>query len=141
MGDAVMAAFRLDRDDVPARSLAAVRQVHARLKEINAEEVAAGQAEIGVHHALHVGEVIYGNIGTATRLDFTVIGPAVNETARLEHLSREIGRHVVLSAAFVERAGQGDLVPLGEHRLRGREQPMAIFGLPEEENEPWSYIV
>ena len=79
--------------------------------------------------ALHAGEVTYGNIGTADRLDFTVIGPAVNEAARLEKLCKELGMPILISKSFVEGA-QGvreQLLPLGRHPLRGVREAQEVF--------------
>jgi adenylate cyclase len=86
-----------------------------------------------VDFALHIGEVLYGNIGAADRLDFTVIGPAVNEVDRIEKLCEPLGRSVLVSAEFAAAAGQPDrLVPLGKHLLRGVREPREIFGLASE---------
>jgi class 3 adenylate cyclase len=80
--------------------------------------------------ALHLGEMLWGNVGTAGRLDFTAIGPAVNLVSRLEGLCRPLGRSVLVSGA-VAAATTTALVPLGEHRLRGIAAPCAVFTLPE----------
>ena len=70
------------------------------------------------------------NVGTADRLDFTVIGPAVNEAARIETLCEPLGRKVLVSAEFAAAAGSCNrLQPLGHHRLRGVREPRAIYGL------------
>ena len=81
--------------------------------------------------ALHVGEVLYGNVGAADRLDFTVIGPAVNEVVRMEKLCGALGRHLLFSSRFAEAAGHcdGRLESLGQFRLRGVVEPKEIFGL------------
>jgi class 3 adenylate cyclase len=76
--------------------------------------------------ALHVGEMLWGNIGTADRLDFTAIGSAVNLVSRLEGLCKPLGRTVLLSGAFAREATQ-PLIPLGEHSLRGIAEPCAVF--------------
>ena len=141
MGDAVMCVFRLDRPDAAKRALAAAREAYQAMEAIGRERQAVGAPALGYGLGLHLGEVIFGNIGTQNRLDFTVIGPAVNEAARLERLSRTLSRHVVISDAFAEHVGRGRLVPLGQHQLRGRELPIDLFGLPEEEGNPWSYVV
>jgi adenylate cyclase len=79
-----------------------------------------------------VGEVMYGNIGTATRLDFTVIGPAVNTAARLEGLTKSLGRTVLFSSAFADMAESPSLRSLGTHLLRGIGEPLEIFGFADE---------
>ena len=81
---------------------------------------------------LHLGEVEFGNIGSRDRLDFTVVGPAVNEVARIEAMSRALDQNVVVSAAFAKAAGCGDagrLVSLGRYALRGVRQPQELFTL------------
>jgi adenylate cyclase len=79
--------------------------------------------------ALHIGEVMFGNIGASNRLDFTVIGPAVNHTARLEKLCVPLSRPVLLSAALAELLPPRDIESLGLHVLKDVDQPQAIFGL------------
>ncbi len=81
--------------------------------------------------ALHVGEVLYGNAGAADRLDFTVIGTAVNEVVRMEKLCDMLGRHLLFSSRFAEAAGRcdGRLESLGQFKLRGVGEPKEIFGL------------
>ena len=78
--------------------------------------------------ALHFGDVIYGNIGTARRLDFTVIGPAVNEVSRMEALSKELGREVLLSQSIAQRCGH-PVLSLGLHELRGTAGRREMFAL------------
>ena len=76
---------------------------------------------------MHVGEVVYGNIGAENRLDFTVIGPAVNLVSRTEHACRDLGRQIVVTEAFAKHHG-ADLDDLGLHELRGVDQPVRLFG-------------
>ncbi len=73
----------------------------------------------------------YGNVGTATRLDFTVIGPAVNEASRIERLCEPLGRHVLASQRFAEAAASSRfrLVSLGRHQLRGVREATELFAL------------
>ena len=141
MGDAVMCVFRLDRPDAAIRALTAAREAYQAMEDIGQKRRAAGLQPLGYGLGLHLGEVIFGNIGIQNRLDFTVIGPAVNQAARLEKLSRTLSRHVVISDDFAHQVGRDRLVPLGQRRLRGRETPIELFGLPEEEGNPWSYVV
>jgi adenylate cyclase len=80
--------------------------------------------------ALHLGEVLYGNVGAMDRLDFTVTGPAVNEVARIETLCELLGRRVLVSAELAAAAGNRNrLEPLGAHLLRGVRQAKEIFAL------------
>jgi adenylate cyclase len=80
--------------------------------------------------ALHLGEVLYGNVGAVDRLDFTVIGPAVNEVARIETLCESLARRVLVSAEFAAAIhNKARLEPLGAHLLRGVREPKEIFAL------------
>ena len=80
--------------------------------------------------ALHLGEILWGNIGAADRLDFTAIGPAVNLVSRLEGLCRPLGKTVLVSGAFAAEI-RAPLVPLGTHALRGIASPCAVFTVAE----------
>ncbi|MEZ2131907.1 MULTISPECIES: adenylate/guanylate cyclase domain-containing protein [unclassified Sinorhizobium] len=101
IGDAVMGIFRSDRPgsdlDMRERALAASM---GTLREIRALNASGPPLEVGI--ALHVGDVMYGNVGTDERLDFTVIGRAVNEAARLQGLTKQLGHPVLASASFAE---------------------------------------
>jgi adenylate cyclase len=80
---------------------------------------------------LHVGAVFYGNIGSADRLDFTVVGPAVNEVSRIAAMCRSVDQEVLLSAAFADAAGaeRRRLVSIGRYALRGVGRPQELFTL------------
>ena len=103
----------------------------ANIDALNTARAAAGVPVASVDLALHVGEVLYGNVGATDRLDFTVIGPAVNEVARIEALCDPLGRAVLASAEFVAAATEGAsrLELLGRHTLRGVREPKEIFAL------------
>jgi adenylate cyclase len=77
--------------------------------------------------ALHLGEVIYGNIGAADRLDFTAIGAAVNETARIERLCRALDRQILTSASFASSCTCEPLISVGLHHLRGVSESQELF--------------
>jgi adenylate cyclase len=87
--------------------------------------------ELGFGIALHVGEVMYGNIGSRTRLDFTVIGPAVNLVSRLEELTRVLDREVIVSEAFAQICDEDCMVSLGTHELRGVGRAVEVYALKE----------
>src|SRR5262245_14286396 len=133
LGDGVLAVF-LPPDGtnvalVTPPTLAAARETLARVEALNATEKAAGNPALSLNIALHAGEVTYGNIGTAERLDFTVIGPAVNEAARLQGLCKELGRPILISKSFVQ-AAQGvreQLLSVGWHPLRGVREAREVF--------------
>jgi adenylate cyclase len=133
LGDGVLAVF-LPPDGanvsvVTPAALAAAREILARVEALNATETEAGNPTLNLNIALHAGEVTYGNIGTADRLDFTVIGPAVNEAARLEKLCKELGTPILISKSFVQ-AAQGvrePLLPVGRHPLRGVREAQEVF--------------
>jgi adenylate cyclase len=112
-------------------ALRAARNAAAAMETCNRNRIAAGQAAIRFGIALHVGEVYYGNIGAPGRLDFTVIGPAVNQASRLEKLSAELGRTIVTSARFAAAAPQ-HLENLGRHSLRGISEPHEVFSPTQE---------
>src|SRR5262249_34163442 len=103
IGDAMLAIFPIGNDRaVTCRSaLTAAEQAQAALTIENARRAQQSLPRIDYGLALHLGDVIYGNIGSNTRLDFTVIGPAVNLTARIESLCRQLGRQLLLSSDFV----------------------------------------
>jgi adenylate cyclase len=82
--------------------------------------------------AMHTGEVIYGNIGTDDRLDFTAIGPAVNLVSRIEPLCAELDYPVLASAEFRRCSCAGNLVSIGTHQLRGVKKPQELFTLADE---------
>ncbi|MCW5772250.1 MAG: adenylate/guanylate cyclase domain-containing protein [Rhodospirillaceae bacterium] len=136
MGDGLLAIFPVS--DVAFRYLAcrsaldAALEAHAAVDKLNLERAAAGLPLLRFNTALHVGVVVYGNIGSAARLDFTCIGPAVNLTVRIESLAAKLGVPVVMSEAFagVIREGRA-LVSLGHHAVKGLMAPPEVFTLAE----------
>jgi len=130
LGDAMLAIFEITSQAKAAHAccaaLAAAHQAVTATAATNLDRIAVGKPAISFGIALHLGEVYYGNIGAPGRLDFTVIGPAVNHAARLEKLSAELGRSVVASASFA--AVVPNLVEtLGFHKLRGVAEPQELF--------------
>ena len=112
------------------QALQAAREALRRMAEVNSELMESGRSPLGFGLSLHLGEVTYGNIGASSRLDFTVIGPATNEAARMDALTKELGLRVVVSEEF-ERFVPGALVSVGRHSFRGVTQSREIFTLPE----------
>ncbi len=133
VGDGVLAVFPVDESGDPAnacaRALAATDEALAALSTWNDERFQAGAiAEIGYGIVLHLGEVNFGNVGTASRLDFTVIGPAVNLASRLERLCSGTGERVLMSEAVAAYAGDR-AESIGVHTLPGLSQPQTVFRL------------
>ena len=130
IGDGLLAVFDVDGSN---RGTACCQAVHAAIGAVRA--LAAwnqGRDEpLALGIALHLDDVLYGNIGAAGRLDFTVIGKAVNEAARIERLCRSLDRQVLASASFARSCGCEPLVSLGRHRLRGVSKPQEVFALAE----------
>ncbi len=133
MGDGMLAIFPFDhvrQQETCSEALDAADEAMREIGRMNEVRLAAGKRAGAVDLALHLGEVLYGNVGAADRLDFTVIGPAVNEVARIEALCEPLGRNVLVSAELVAAVGQDcRLVPLGRHSLRGVREARAIYGL------------
>lgn len=134
IGDAVLAIFPIDDPDNPqpvacTRALAAVADAQARIDVVNRERTEAGEPALAFGTGLHRGNITYGNVGTTKRLDFTVIGPAVNEAARIEDLCKTLAEPVLISAAFANSVA-GDLTSLGQHTLRGVGAKQEVFTLP-----------
>jgi adenylate cyclase len=134
MGDGVLAIFpAADDDDFSAASVQALEAALEgleRLGVVNKARRETDQTEIRIGIGLHLGEVIYGNVGAANRLDFTVIGPAVNLASRIEGLTKRLLRPILMSSAFA-RICPRPLVSLGFHLVRGLFEPEEVFGLPE----------
>jgi len=128
VGDGLLGIFPVADDPVIAcrGALAAADEARAALTEANAERTARAEPELRYGLALHLGEVLYGNVGSAGRLDFTTIGPAVNLTARLETLARDLERDLVASAAFARHCPEA-LTSLGSFQLRGFRAPQEVF--------------
>ena len=136
MGDGLLAIFATSEDRSEANvcweSMAAAREARVRMGELNKERIAKGEPVLQWGLALHVGDVLYGNIGGATRLDFTSIGPAVNLAARLEALAGRMGRNVVVSSAVAKHCNAA-VVPLGRYELRGFREAEDVYGLADEQ--------
>ena len=129
MGDGALAVFpvaSLGAEGARQAAITAAARAEANLARLNAERAAEGTEPIGWGIGLHAGEVDYGNIGIARRHSWSVLGPVVNEAARLEGLTKTLGEPVLASAEF---AGGLDPPwrPLGGHALRGVEAQVEVF--------------
>ncbi|HVZ01892.1 MAG TPA: adenylate/guanylate cyclase domain-containing protein [Dongiaceae bacterium] len=131
MGDGLLAIFPVGDAGEAAvcrAVLSAARTIEAAIAGADWGGLEApGGMKFGV--ALHVGEVMYGNVGSVNRLDFTCIGPAVNLAARIEKLSGEIGRTILASADFARHCGDAHLAPLGAFALKGVAAEQTVYGL------------
>ena len=130
LGDGLLAIFRLGdgeaQDEACARSLIASIDAQQAFLDVNARRRESGKLDFEAGIALHVGTVFYGNIGADDRLDFTVVGPAVNLASRIEKLTRELDRPILTSEAFAA-ASPVQLRPEGAHALKGLAAPQAVF--------------
>lgn len=134
MGDGLLAAFAAGpaaRAEACSAALDAATDALALIEALNARRRAEGRQATGLDISLHLGTVQYGNVGTAQRLDFTVIGPAVNEASRIEKLCEPLGHNLLISRQFAEAATscRSRLVSLGRHRLRGVREETELFAL------------
>ena len=130
-GDAMLAIFPLDeaREPIDAtcgRALEAGLDAVGRMAETNDARRRDGRDPIGFGIAMHLGDVTYGNVGTPSRLTFSAFGPAVNEVARLEALTKELKQSVVASETFA-RHTEADWRPNGRHCLRGVDQEIEVL--------------
>jgi adenylate cyclase len=133
VGDGMLAIFPmhddLDRDRACHAALAAAKAGNAAIDALNETRRTDGLPPIDVGITLHSGSVSYGNIGFADRLDFTVIGPAVNLVSRMQGLCEPLGRRILTSKRFASSC-HSQLVPIGTHRFKGIAQEQEIYGLP-----------
>ncbi|MDH3230774.1 MAG: adenylate/guanylate cyclase domain-containing protein [Alphaproteobacteria bacterium] len=133
IGDAVLAIFKVEGPGGEQRAarmaMAAAKDAEKRLERLNEKRALRNEEPLDFGLALHVGEVLFGNVGVPERFDFTAVGPAVNEAARLEGLTKTLERRIVVSNAF------SSLLPLeweslGETALRGVETGRRVYAPP-----------
>jgi adenylate cyclase len=128
IGDGLLAIFPLSRPSACANLLHAVAEARQAMVALNEKNGETGRAPLNYGIGVHVGDVMYGNIGSRTRLDFTVIGPAVNMASRLETLTKQLGKRVLLSRSFADFVkDEFDLEHVGEHAVRGFHDPIELF--------------
>jgi adenylate cyclase len=126
VGDGLLATFAGDGDEPCARAAAAAAAAVEKARPFDAQRRSERKTVLPIDIALHVGELLYGNVGARRRVDFTVIGPAVNEVSRLEQLCAVLDRPVLMSAEFARACGR-PVISLGLHRLRGVGDARAVF--------------
>jgi adenylate cyclase len=128
MGDGLLAIFPLSEPNACANLLRAVTEARQAMMALNKKNGEAGRAPLNYGIGVHVGDVMYGNIGSSARLDFTVIGPAVNMASRLEALTKQVGKNVILSQAFADLVKSDfELERVGEFPVRGFNAPVELF--------------
>jgi adenylate cyclase len=134
LGDGLLATFPLENHCAAAaceQALDAAAGSLRRVRELNDRRAAAGLPVMDLDIVLHLGELVYGNVGSADRLDFTVVGPAVNEAARIEALCAQHGVNLLTSEAFARGATRSAdrLVSIGRFALRGVRSAQSIYTL------------
>jgi adenylate cyclase len=128
MGDGLLAIFPLSQPSACANLLYAVAEARQAMIALNQKNGENGRVALNYGVGVHVGDVMYGNIGSRNRLDFTVIGPAVNMASRLETLTKQLGRPVLLSRAFADFVQDDfDLERVGDYPVRGFSHPIELF--------------
>ena len=134
IGDGTLAIFTAtDRTHACSAALSAAIVAREGIAQLNKRRLEEGKPITEMYLGLHVGEVFYGNIGSRERLDFTVIGPAVNETSRIAAMCRSADQPVLMSSAFVNVEGiKHRLVSVGRYALRGVSHPQELFTLDPE---------
>ena len=132
IGDGILAIFpHEDTTQACQSALDAAANVRGRIAALNSRRTARGMPITSTHIALHVGELLYGNLGSSRRLDFTVLGPAVNEAARMESFCASLEQAVIVSTAFAEASGHARrrLVSVGRYAMKGIARPQELFTL------------
>jgi adenylate cyclase len=130
MGDGTLAIFTNGgRGEACRAALAAADAARGAVAALNLRRDAGGLPTTDFYLGLHVGDVFYGNVGSEARLDFTVVGPAVNEVSRIAAMCRSVDQPVLLSSAFAEAIGEADgrFVSVGRYALRGVGRPQHLY--------------
>ncbi|MCC8983092.1 adenylate/guanylate cyclase domain-containing protein [Bradyrhizobium acaciae] len=128
IGDGLLAIFPLSDPKACANLMHAVSEAREAMAALSERNGMMGRAPMNYGIGVHVGDVMYGNIGSRSRLDFTVIGPAVNMASRLEALTKQLKKNVLLSRAFADLVEHDfALEHVGEHAVRGFSEPIELF--------------
>jgi adenylate cyclase len=131
IGDGMLAVFPirdgLDAARAATEALEAAKEARDGLKNVAEDRLPDGVGALAAGFALHTGQVTFGNVGSRERLDFTVIGPAVNEAVRVENLTKILGRAILLTDPFAHLLPHDDVRSIGFHALRGVRDPREIF--------------
>jgi adenylate cyclase len=132
LGDGFLAVYPCERHRAPSEvacqaALAATHKATARMAELNARRIKDGLPEIGYGIGLHVGNVMFGNVGLSDRLTFSVFGSAVNEVQRLQALTKNSSSRVIASKDFANYCGNSSWVTIGEEKLAGVKQKFTVL--------------
>jgi len=136
MGDAMLVVFRITDQvspgDAARRGVRAAVDAQRRLADLSSRRTAEGLGPLQAGIAVHLGKVVYGNIGAKTRLDFTVMGSSVNLVARLQSLTGQLGEPILFSPPVAEHLAD-PAKSVGKHSFKGVEQPVEVFRIVESE--------
>ena len=134
IGDGTLAIFTAeDRERACNAALSAVIEARQGVAKLNERRASKSLPVTDMYLGLHIGEVFYGNVGSTERLDFTVVGPAVNEASRVAAMCRSADQPMLVSAAFAEVGTiRQRLVSVGRYALRGVGRPQELFTLDPE---------
>lgn len=138
IGDGILALFTYTdpmmgpcENTQACEAVAAVVEAHENLKALTSADLPGSIDALRAGFALHTGTVTFGNVGSSTRLDFTAIGPAVNEVTRVEPLTKTLGAPILATSRFAQLECEIEMTSLGFHELRGVREPQEIFTLKE----------
>jgi adenylate cyclase len=135
IGDAVLGIFPIDEtktsyQDTCLQATMAAKDAMKRMKKTNTERIARGDVALGYGIGLHLGDVMYGNVGTPERIDFSVIGASANEAARIESMTKTLNRNILISKDVARHLNE-EWHSLGFHSLKGIGEKVELFSLPE----------
>ena len=142
LGDGVLAVFEISDDDTECqiacqKGTAGGQNAFAAIDALNGSREAQGQPTMALDLTLHIGDVLYGNVGAEGRLDFTVIDPAANEASRIETLCGTLDRNWLAPESFYlsARHCSDAMEPMGQHQLHGLTGEWALYSLPQNQQE------
>ena len=132
IGDAVLAFFPILSDTTEPKPIEAILTIRNRLGELNRARSLSGELALGHALCAHFGRVLYGNVGSSERLDFTIIGESVNIAARGVSTAKLLGTDYVFTRSFIQRFTSNMFVPIGRHAFKGIAEPQELFTFPAE---------
>ena len=132
IGDAVLAFFPILSDTTEPKPIEAILTIRNRLGELNRARSVSGELALGHALCAHFGRVLYGNVGSSERLDFTIIGESVNIAARGVSTAKLLGTDYVFTRSFIQRFTSNMFVPIGRHAFKGIAEPQDLFTFPAE---------